>query len=121
TGSTTGLYTGATAQVAITYKRLANVIEVPTLAVTQTNGQSYVTVSANGKTAKHAVTTGLTSNGEVKIASGLTAGEQVVLTIPSFTTARGNNTTRGSGGSGNGPTGAFPGGGSGFTPPAGFK
>jgi multidrug efflux pump subunit AcrA (membrane-fusion protein) len=106
TGAAAGLYSGATAAVTITYKQLDNVLSVPTLAVTQTNGQSYVTVSATGKTTKRAVTTGITSAGRVQITSGLKAGEQVVVTIPSSTTARGSNGGS-NGGTGNAPTGRF--------------
>jgi hypothetical protein len=116
TGSTSGLYAGATAQVSIVYQQLPNVIQVPTLAVTQTNGQSFVTVSAAGKKTKRAVTTGVTSGGQVQITSGLKAGEVVVVAIPSAATPRGSN-----GNTGNRPAGGFFGGGGGpqggFTPP----
>jgi multidrug efflux pump subunit AcrA (membrane-fusion protein) len=111
TGAATGLYSGATAQATITYKEIANAVQVPTLAITQTNGQSYVTVSANGKTVKRVVTTGITSGGEVQITSGLTGGEQVVVAVP--TAARGTN-----GSTRTGTNGEFPGGGN-FTPPGG--
>jgi macrolide-specific efflux system membrane fusion protein len=116
TGSTSGLYAGATAQVSIVYKTLENVIQVPTLAVTQTNGQSFVTVSAAGKKTKRAVTTGITSGGQVQITSGLKAGEEVVVAIPSAVTPRGSNGN--SGGTGNQPRGNFFGG-PGLTPPNG--
>jgi multidrug efflux pump subunit AcrA (membrane-fusion protein) len=106
TGSTSGLYAGATAQVSIVYKTLENVIQVPTLAVTQTNGQSFVTVSAAGKKTQRAVTTGVTSGGQVQITSGLKAGEQVVVAIPAAVTSRGSN-----GNTGNRPAGGFFGGG----------
>jgi macrolide-specific efflux system membrane fusion protein len=100
TGTTSGLYSGASAQATITYNELENVIQVPSLAVSQSNGQSYVTVSASGKTVRRAVTTGITSGGEVQITSGLKAGEQVVLAAPTVTRT-------GTGG--------------GFTPPNGAK
>jgi macrolide-specific efflux system membrane fusion protein len=116
TGSTSGLFSGATASVVVTYHQLANVLVVPALAVSQSNGSSFVTVSANGKQTKQPVTTGLSSGGQIEIKSGLTAGQEVVITVPAAITRR----TTGSGGSGaNGfPTGGF-GGAGGFTPPAG--
>jgi multidrug efflux pump subunit AcrA (membrane-fusion protein) len=114
TGATTGLYSGATAQATITYHELQNAIQVPTLAVTQSNGQSYVTVSTNGKTVKRAVTTGITSGGEVQITSGLKTGEEVVVATPAATRGSGN----GSNNSGTGGTFTPPGGGN-FTPPGG--
>jgi macrolide-specific efflux system membrane fusion protein len=102
TGSTAGLYAGATAQVSIVYNQLTDVIQVPALAVTQTNGQSFVTVSVAGEKTKRAVTTGITSDGQVQITSGLKAGENVVVAIP---TARGSNGSPTD--SGRQPTGEF--------------
>jgi membrane fusion protein, macrolide-specific efflux system len=121
TGSTSGLFTGATASVVVTYHQLANVLVVPSLAVSETNGVSSVTVSANGKQTKQRVTTGLSSGGQVEITSGLTAGQDVVITIPAAT--RRLTGTNGTGTNGF-PTGGFGrggfgGGGGGFTPPAG--
>ena len=108
TGSTSGLYSGATGQATITYKQLTNVVQVPALAVSQSNGQSSVTVSVNGKKTRRVVTTGITSGGQVQITSGLQAGEQVVVAIPT--------TRRSTSGTGNPPSGGN------FTPPGGnFK
>jgi len=102
-GTPAAFHAGASASAAIVYSQKVNVLAVPVTALTQSNGTSYVTVSANGKTSKRAVTTGTTSNGQIEITSGLQTGEQVVLTIPNFT----RTGTRG----GNGTTGGFPGGG----------
>jgi macrolide-specific efflux system membrane fusion protein len=120
TGSTSGLFSGATASVAVTYHQLANVLVVPSFAVSQSQGSSWVTVSANGHTTKQKVTTGLSGGGQVEIKSGLTAGQQVVITIPAAV----NRATTGANGAGaGGRTGGFGGGGfrggGGFTPPAG--
>ncbi len=104
-GSPDGFHAGATGSVAITYKQLQNVLAVPVLALTTKNGTTYVTiVKANNTTALQPVTTGITSNGEVQITSGLQAGQQVVLTIPSFANRlrSGNTGTGGSGGGGGG-------------------
>jgi len=91
------------------------VIQVRTLGRHQTNGQSFVTVSAAGKKTQRAVTTGVTSGGQVQVTSGLKAGEQVVARFPAAATSRGAN-----GNTGN-PRGGFfgGGGGPGFTPPNG--
>jgi macrolide-specific efflux system membrane fusion protein len=119
TGSTTALYSGATASVVVTYHQLPNVVVVPSLAVSVSNGSSSVTVSANGKTTKQKVTTGLSSGGQVEIKSGLTAGQEVVITIPAAVARPATGST----GSGGRPNGGFGGGGfgggGGFTPPAG--
>jgi macrolide-specific efflux system membrane fusion protein len=121
TGSTSGLFSGATASVVVTYHQLSNVLVVPSLAVSQSKGSSWVTVSANGKKTKQQVTTGLSSGGQVEIKTGLSAGQEVVITIPAAVTRRPTG-TNGSGANGF-PTGGFPtggfGGGGGFTPPAG--
>jgi membrane fusion protein, macrolide-specific efflux system len=116
TGSTSGLFSGATASVLVTYHQLSNVLVVPSLAISQSKGSSWVTVSANGKKSKQQVTTGLSSGGQVEIKSGLTAGQEVVITVPAAVTRRPTG-SNGSGGNGF-PTGGF-GGGGGFTPPAG--
>ena len=80
---TTGDYhPGATATVTITYAQVENVVQVPALAVTTTNGTSTVTVSADGTKETRTVTTGLRSGTMVEITSGLAAGEQVVITRP---------------------------------------
>jgi macrolide-specific efflux system membrane fusion protein len=116
TGSTSGLFSGATASVVVTYHQLSNVLVVPSLGVSQSKGSSWVTVSANGKKTKQKVTTGLSSGGQVEIKSGLRAGQELVITVPAAVTRR---PTGGSGSGGNGfPTGGF-GGGGGFTPPVG--
>jgi membrane fusion protein, macrolide-specific efflux system len=82
TGSTAGLYAGASASVTIIYHQLANVLAVPAAAVTPgPNGASQVTVMVNGRQVQKNVTTGLTSGGLTQITSGLTPGETVVVNI----------------------------------------
>ncbi|MCU1448838.1 MAG: secretion protein HlyD, partial [Acidimicrobiales bacterium] len=115
TGTPSGFFAGSTVQVAITYNELPNALEVPTLAVTRTNGQDYVTVSQNGTHSQRAVTTGIVSGGQTQITSGLTRGELVVVTIPTATAngATPNNTATGNRVGGFGGTGGFGGGGGG--------
>jgi membrane fusion protein, macrolide-specific efflux system len=126
-GNPTGFYGGDTATVAIIYEQVPDAVQVPVAAVAETNGQSTVTVVAGGKHTTRAVTTGVRSNGEIQIVSGLKAGEQVVVEIPSFAglargrTGTGTGTgTGGFGTGGEGPPGGFGGsGGGGFTGGAG--
>jgi macrolide-specific efflux system membrane fusion protein len=110
-----GFFAGATVNVAITYNELTNVLEVPTLAITRSNGSSFVTVSENGQKSQKAVTTGITSGGFTQITGGLTRGELVVVTIPTqiANAANGNRTggAGGGGGFGGGGGGGFRGGG----------
>src|SRR5207237_4931108 len=109
-GTPSGLFAGSTVNGASTYNQLDNVLQVPTLAITRSNGQAYVTVSQNGKKSQRAVTTGISTGGQTQITSGLTRGELVVETIPTQTTGtQGTNTgTRtGTGGGGFGGGGGF--------------
>jgi len=98
TGDPPGFNAGASATVEITYKQLANVIQVPSFAVTQTGGAATVTVQdAKGRQTKRTVTTGLTANGEVQITSGLKAGETVVIALPGGFGRAGGATRTGAG------------------------
>ena len=99
TGSTSGLYAGASATVTIIYNQLPNVLAVPSAAITPgPGGQSQVQVMVNGRQVTKDVTTGLTAGGLTQITRGLTAGETVVVTI-----VRISGTTGGPGGPGGGP------------------
>jgi membrane fusion protein, macrolide-specific efflux system len=82
TGSTSGLYAGASATVSIIYNQLTNVVAAPAAAVGPgPDGKSVVTVMVHGRQVQKVVTTGLTSGGLTQITGGLTAGEQVVVNI----------------------------------------
>lgn len=120
TGNPTGFYGGDTATVAVIYQEVTDAIQVPVAAVTQTNGQPTVVVVVNGRHETRTVTTGTQANGEIQITSGVAAGDQVVVEVPSFAVGRtrlGTGTGTGSGSGGfEGPTGI---GGSGG-PPSGF-
>ncbi|MBV8981034.1 MAG: biotin/lipoyl-binding protein [Acidimicrobiia bacterium] len=107
TNTPQGFFAGSTVNVSITYNQLTNVLEVPTLAITRTNGAEYVTVSEAGKKSQRAVTTGVTSGGFTQITGGVARGELVVVTIPTQIANAANNASR-TGGSG---TGGFGGGG----------
>jgi membrane fusion protein, macrolide-specific efflux system len=112
-GSPSGFYAGATVQVAVTYKQLANVVEVPTAAISQSNQQSTVTVSVNGAKSTRVITTGASSGGMTQVVSGLNVGDQVVVTVPAATgssSSTGSTTRGGAGGTSGGFGGGFPGG-----------
>jgi macrolide-specific efflux system membrane fusion protein len=110
-GTPQGFFAGATVNVAIAYNQLDNVLQVPTLAISRSNGQSYVTVSQNGKKSQRAVTTGISSGGVTQITGGLTRGDLVVVTIPTQT--GGTQNTTGNGANGGAGGGGFRGGGGG--------
>lgn len=63
-----------------------NALLVPTSAVTTKNGQATVRVIQNGKPVAVNVTTGLTSDTETEITSGLSDGETIVTSAPIATT-----------------------------------
>jgi membrane fusion protein, macrolide-specific efflux system len=104
TGSPSGLYAGSSATVSIIVKQLYNVIEVPTGAVSFTNGQSTVTKVVGGSQVSQPVTTGISTGGETQITSGVKAGDVVIDRVVRF------NASTGSGrnilGGGTGRTGA---------------
>jgi macrolide-specific efflux system membrane fusion protein len=105
TGSPAGLYAGSSANVSIIYKQLSNVLVVPTLAVTRTNGNAYVTLDKNGVKSQHQVTVGLSSGGSTQVVSGLNSGDTVVETVP--TVRSGGTGGFGGFGGGAGGSGSF--------------
>ena len=127
TGTPSGLYAGTSATLTITTVQLNNVVEVPTSAISYSNGQATVTKVVDGKQVATAVTTGAAASGETQITSGLKSGDVIIERVVKFNgTAGGNrnvlggsgtaNRTGGAGGFGGFPTGAGggAGGGGGF-------
>jgi multidrug efflux pump subunit AcrA (membrane-fusion protein) len=114
TGTTTGLYPGASATVAITVKQATGIIAVPTAAVkTDSSGNPYVDLVKNGKTTKTSVKLGEVYGAQTEVLSGIKVGD--VVEVISITGQRGTGTTgnrgsRGTGGAFSGG-GTFPGGG----------
>jgi macrolide-specific efflux system membrane fusion protein len=84
---------------------------VPSTAVHTAGGQSTVTVMQGGKQVARTVQTGITGDQGVEIKSGLTAGEQVVLTTSSSSSGSGSSSGFPGGGPGAGLGGAVGGGG----------
>jgi multidrug efflux pump subunit AcrA (membrane-fusion protein) len=90
TGSTKGLYPGASADVELVVKQVNNVLEIPTSAVHTLGTSSYVDILKNGKEVQQAITVGAASGTETQVETGLKSGQQVVLValsakIPSST------------------------------------
>jgi membrane fusion protein, macrolide-specific efflux system len=105
---------GQSATITVTTAEADNALWVPTQAVHTGGGSSTVTVLRNGKQVSVPVTLGVQGDRQTQISSGLSQGEQVVLTIA--TTSNGNlgNTGRFGGNGnrlgGNGGAGTLPGG-----------
>ncbi|OXM71511.1 efflux RND transporter periplasmic adaptor subunit [Amycolatopsis vastitatis] len=110
-----GLRPGQSASVVITVAEAQDALSVPAAAVQTVGSTNLVTVQENGQNVTRQVQVGLRGESTVQITSGLTEGENVVLTATATTgTGGGNNRTGGTGGTGGFPgggTGGFPGGG----------
>ena len=94
---------GMTADVSVVVATAANVLEVPSAAVTTTGLTSTVTVLKNGKDVTTRVTIGLVGSSTTQILSGVTEGEKLVeptATISSGTTGTSSPTRFGGGGGG---------------------
>jgi macrolide-specific efflux system membrane fusion protein len=84
TGHPSGVYADASATLAIVTKHVSKVLEIPTLAITYSGSTASVMLKSGGLTAKRAVTVGSTYGAETQITSGLSAGDVVVVTTPTF-------------------------------------
>lgn len=85
TGTPSGLYAGASANLTIVYKQVTNALVVPSAALQPgPNGNAIVNVMVNGQQVPRNVTTGIVSGGLTQITSGLTAGERVVVDLVSI-------------------------------------
>ena len=92
---------GMTADVSVIVANKANVLQLPSAAITTTGRLSTVTVLANGKQTVTTVTTGLVGASTTEILTGVKVGDVVVEPTVSVTAGTGSATT-GFGG------GAFP-------------
>ncbi|MCR6485408.1 HlyD family efflux transporter periplasmic adaptor subunit [Amycolatopsis sp. OK19-0408] len=111
-----GLRPGQSASVVITVAEAQNALSVPAAAVTTAGNTNVVTVQENGQNVTRQVQVGIRGESTVQITSGLTEGENVVLTATAAT-----GTTGGNGRTGTGGTGGFPGGGTGGFPGGGQR
>jgi HlyD family secretion protein len=71
-----------TARVSVAVGESKNALTVPLAAVKTNKNQQYVVIMKNGQATNVNVTTGLTSDERVEITSGLTDGDQVVVSQP---------------------------------------
>jgi membrane fusion protein, macrolide-specific efflux system len=123
TGNPGGLYAGASATVTLVVKQISNATTVPTEALHYTATGTDVYEMVNGHQVAVPVTTGMTSDGETQIVSGLSVGTKVVVeSLRAGGTGAGGTTgtgrTRGAGGGFGG--GGFGGGGGGGFGGGGF-
>jgi macrolide-specific efflux system membrane fusion protein len=114
TGTPSGLYAGAAATVSIVTQQLNNVTEVPTAALSYSNGQATVTVVQGAKQVTQAVTTGASASGFTQITSGVKTGQTIIQKVVKFNaTGAAGNILGGTGATG-GTRGGFGGAGGGF-------
>ena len=90
TGSSYGIYPGASADVEIVMSQVNNVLVVPTTAVHTVGTTSFVDLLKNGKEVEQPVTAGASGGAYTQVMSGLKSGQEVVIAslsrrIPSST------------------------------------
>ena len=81
-GKQSGLYIGGTNTVAITVKKLKNVLTVPTVAVEDVDGQTMVTKVVDGVDQQVPVKLGATFGNRTQILDGLAAGDEIAYYGP---------------------------------------
>jgi multidrug efflux pump subunit AcrA (membrane-fusion protein) len=116
------IHPGMTASVVIQTDRKDDVLHVPTTAIqTTSDGSSYVRVLKNGKMSQVPVETGIVSDSDTEITSGLSEGEVVVTSVLNTTGSRSSSATSPFGSLGGNRTGGFGGGGFGGARTGGFR
>jgi RND family efflux transporter MFP subunit len=109
--SATGLFTGSTADMSIETSHVADVLAVPTSAVTTEGTRSYVLEMSSGSPVRKIVKVGIVGDIYTQVLSGLKSGDTVVLAnLSQAVPASSTTVTGGFGGGG----GGFGGGGGGF-------
>lgn len=114
-GHPTGVYSGASATLSITTKKAIRALEIPTLAVHYNGSQATVQVNNGGSVVTRTITVGTTYGLETQVLSGISAGDKVVVTLPTFVRGTTNRGTGGGGFGGGGFGGGGFGGGTGGT------
>ena len=106
TGDTSALHDGISVDAAIVYERRADVLTIPTAAITKAaDGTTTVTkVASDGTTSTVTVTTGESSGTVTEITAGLAEGDQVQVTTYARSSSGSTSST------GTGQQGTFPGG-----------
>ena len=94
TGDTSTLHDGISVDASIVYERRADVLTIPTAAITKAaDGTTTVTkVASDGTTSTVAVTTGETSGTVTEITAGLSEGDEVQVTTYARSTGTGGTT-----------------------------
>jgi hypothetical protein len=108
--STSGLFSGSSANVVVATGALTNVLAVPTSAVQTLGSRSYVEVLSSGTLIRKSIKVGMVGDTYTQVLSGLVAGQTVVLADYAAPVPSSNTNTLGgfgSGAFGNGG-GAFP-------------
>jgi hypothetical protein len=106
---------GMTGTLDIVIQQAADVLMVPTTAVSGSSTTSYVRIMQDGQPVFRQVQTGMATSSYTEITSGLTAGETVVTgQYTEGADSTSSNSTQGSGGGLLQGGGGFPGGGAGF-------
>ncbi len=108
TNAPTTAKSGMTANVTVTTASKDNVLELPTAAVQTQAGNSYVNKVVNGQSVQTDVTTGLQGDSTTEITSGVSDGDQVMISTGTVATSAIGGAGSGGGGAGGG------GGGGGF-------
>lgn len=97
------IHPGMSGSASIQIDRKDNVLSVPSSAVQTLNGESYVRVLKNGNITQVPVETGISSDTNTEIASGLSEGDTIVTSIINQTTSsQGSSPFSGLGGRGGG-------------------
>ena len=110
-----GIRIGQTTTVVVTIASKANVLSVPSTAVTTVGGLSFVNVMTNGVETRTPIQVGLVGDALTEVTSGLNEGQEVVLPAAASTSTSNNPFANLGGGFGGlGGAGGF-GGGGGFT------
>jgi macrolide-specific efflux system membrane fusion protein len=104
---------GMTASVTVQVASHPNVLAVPTAAIETRGGASFVNVDVNGKPVLTPVTTGLQGDSTTEITSGVSEGQQLLVSTGTATTTAAATGTRGGGSFTGGAGGGFGGGGGG--------
>ena len=80
TGNPTGLYVGGSADITIVVSEVT-ALTVPTAAIHQDNGQTYVIVTKDGVQKNTNVTVGRTFGASTEITAGVSEGDEVVVPV----------------------------------------
>lgn len=91
---------GMTASAIIQTDRKDNVIKVPSSALETINGQSYIRIMKNGQLTQVPVETGISSDTETEITSGISEGDTIATSVVNQNSAQGNSPFSGLGGRG---------------------